>query len=104
MGTIRLVVDGRDQRSPLEAPITTLPRVLADKDKRFWLDISDPTDADVELLRSTFGFHELSLEEVEKRHIVRSLAYNGGNRSKTAKALGISRATLYEKLHKFGLS
>ena len=42
MGTIRLVVDGRDQRSPLEAPITTLPRVLADKDKRFWLDISDP--------------------------------------------------------------
>lgn len=68
MGTIRLVVDGRDQRSPGEVPITTLPQVLADKDKRFWLDISDPTDEDVELLRSTFGFHELSLEEVTKPH------------------------------------
>ena len=47
---------------------------------------------------------ELTLEEVERRHIVRALAYYGGNRSKTAKSLGISRATLYEKLHKFGLS
>jgi len=62
------VVDGKDQRSPVEAPLTTLPQVLADKEKRFWLDISDPTDADVELLRGTFGFHELSLEEVTKPH------------------------------------
>lgn len=68
MGTIRLVVDGKDQRSPVEAALTTLPQVLADKEKRFWLDISDPTDADVELLRGTFGFHELALEEVTKPH------------------------------------
>lgn len=68
MGTIRLVVDGPDQRSPVEAPLTDLPNVLADKARRFWLDISDPTDRDVELLRSTFGFHELSLEEVTKPH------------------------------------
>ena len=47
---------------------------------------------------------QLSLEEVEKQHIVRALAFHGGNRSRTAKSLGISRATLYEKLHKYGLS
>ncbi len=47
---------------------------------------------------------ELTLEDVERRHIGRALAYHGGNRSKTAKALGISRATLYEKLHRYGLS
>jgi DNA-binding NtrC family response regulator len=46
---------------------------------------------------------ELTLEDVERRHIGRALAYHGGNRSKTAKALGISRATLYEKLHRYGL-
>ena len=46
----------------------------------------------------------LPLEEVEKRHIVKVLAHHNDNRSRTAKALGISRATLYEKLHKYGLS
>lgn len=47
---------------------------------------------------------DMSLEEVEKRHISRMLAHHSGNRSRAARALGISRATLYEKLHKYGLS
>ncbi len=47
---------------------------------------------------------DLSLEEVERRHITRVLAHQGGNRSRAARALGISRATLYEKLHKYGLA
>jgi magnesium transporter len=68
MGTLRLVVDGRDQPSPVEASLDSLPQVLADRDKRLWLDLSDPTDQDVEQLRRTFGFHELSLEEVTKPH------------------------------------
>lgn len=46
---------------------------------------------------------ELTLEEVERRHIGRVLAYQGGNRSRAARSLGISRATLYEKLHRYGL-
>jgi magnesium transporter len=68
MGTMRLVVDGPDQGMPVEASLETLPRLLADRDKRFWLDLSDPTDHDVDLLRRTFGFHELALEEVTKPH------------------------------------
>jgi DNA-binding NtrC family response regulator len=46
---------------------------------------------------------ELSLDEIERRHIVRALAHQGGNRSRTARSLGISRATLYDKLGRYGL-
>jgi two-component system, NtrC family, response regulator AtoC len=46
----------------------------------------------------------LPLEEIEKRHIMRVLAHHNDNRSRAARSLGISRATLYEKLHKYGLS
>ena len=46
----------------------------------------------------------LTLEELEKRHVLRVLDHHNDNRSRAARALGISRATLYEKLHKYGLS
>lgn len=46
----------------------------------------------------------LTLDEIEKRHILRVLAHHNDNRSRAARALGISRATLYEKLHKYGLT
>jgi DNA-binding NtrC family response regulator len=46
----------------------------------------------------------LSLQEVERRHIARVLAHHRGNRSRAARTLGISRATLYEKLTRYGLA
>jgi DNA-binding NtrC family response regulator len=46
---------------------------------------------------------ELPLEEIERRHIARVLAHHAGNRSRAARTLGISRATLYEKLARYGL-
>lgn len=45
----------------------------------------------------------MSLQEVERRHIARVLAHHAGNRSRTARTLGISRATLYEKLARYSL-
>lgn len=42
------------------------------------------------------------LEEVEKSHILRTLAFNHGNKTKTAHALGITIKTLYNKLHRYG--
>jgi len=41
------------------------------------------------------------LEEVEKGHILRTLAFNHGNKTKTASALGITIKTLYNKLHRY---
>ncbi|MBC7386418.1 MAG: sigma-54-dependent Fis family transcriptional regulator [Cryobacterium sp.] len=41
------------------------------------------------------------LEEVEKGHILRTLAYHQGNKTKTAGVLGITIKTLYNKLHRY---
>jgi magnesium transporter len=68
MGTMRLVVDAGDRGSPVEYGIDRLPEVLADRGNRVWLDIADPDHAEVEMLRRTFGFHELALEDVTKAH------------------------------------
>ncbi len=45
----------------------------------------------------------MPLEEVEKKHILRALAYNDGNKTKTAQGLGITIKTLYNKLHRYGV-
>jgi two-component system response regulator HydG len=42
------------------------------------------------------------LDEVEKGHILRTLAFNQGNKTKTAHALSITIKTLYNKLHRYG--
>jgi DNA-binding NtrC family response regulator len=43
-------------------------------------------------------------EDAEKRHIQRALAMTGGAILPAAKALGISRTTLWEKMRRYGLS
>jgi DNA-binding NtrC family response regulator len=43
-------------------------------------------------------------EDAEKRHIQRALAMTGGAIIPAAKALGISRTTLWEKMKRYGLA
>jgi len=45
-----------------------------------------------------------SLREVEKNHILNILGETGGNHSEAARILGISRATLYNKIRAYGLA
>lgn len=45
--------------------------------------------------------HPLSLEEVEKQQILKTLEETKGNKSEAARRLGISRKTLQNKLHKY---
>lgn len=45
-----------------------------------------------------------SLGAVERRHIEEVLEQTGGNRSRAARVLGISRSTLIAKIRRYGLS
>jgi len=51
---------------------------------------------------STLQKNPFSLEEMEKQMFIQALAVSGGNRSRAAKLLGISRPTFYGKLKKYG--
>jgi len=44
-----------------------------------------------------------SLSEVERQHIERTLRHHGGNRTRAAIELGISRATLINKIKAYSL-
>jgi magnesium transporter len=68
MGTMRLVVDDGERRAPAEADPERLTELLAGRSTPFWLDIADPGEEDVALLRRVFGFHELALEDVTRPH------------------------------------
>jgi len=48
--------------------IDAIGDLIPSPDNVVWLDIQDPIEADIECLRSEFGFHELALEDVVKRH------------------------------------
>ena len=48
------------------------------------------------------GKNFMTLAEKEKQYILEVLAATGGNKSKTAEMLGISRAALWRKLKQFG--
>jgi len=50
------------------------------------------------------GEATLSLEETEKRHILRILSLCGGKKTEAAAMLGINKTTLWRKMKKFGIS
>jgi len=45
----------------------------------------------------------LALDEVEKQHIINTLAAVGGNRAEAAKILKIGERTLYRKIKDYGM-
>ncbi len=52
---------------------------------------------------NTPSIDDMSLEDVEKYLIQRTLKRNGGNATKTANDLGLSRSAFYRRLQRFGL-
>ena len=50
------------------------------------------------------SLHRVLLAEVEPPLIEEVLRYTGGNQTRTAKILGMTRNTLRTKLHRYGIS
>jgi two-component system NtrC family response regulator len=73
--------------------------VLADGDQIL------PEDLPLEMLTGkTTNNNSLSLFEVEKQHIRKTLAFTNGNKTRAAQLLGIGLATLYRKMEEYKLS
>jgi two-component system response regulator HydG len=71
------------------------------------IGISDlPDDISVKTFAppSETALRALSLAEIERESVIRALETSGGDKQKTARLLGISRTTLYRKLHEYKLS
>ena len=69
-------------------------------------DVIENDDLPSVVFKKTESNGSLSLAEVaagaEKEHIIRMLAMAGGNKTKAAEMLGISRKTLWEKMNVYG--
>jgi DNA-binding NtrC family response regulator len=51
----------------------------------------------------TQAAHNYNLEEIERKTIIHAIEKHGGNISKAAKELGLTRAALYRRLEKYGI-
>lgn len=56
-----------------------------------------------EIIEVVVKFSEMTLFDLEKKHIIDTLDHLNGNKTRAAKALGITVKTLYNKLHSYGL-
>lgn len=62
------------------------------------------TDLALKGAREPFaGFEDMGLEEVERFLVKRAMTRTGGNVSRAARALGLSRSALYRRMQRYGL-
>jgi two-component system response regulator HydG len=67
-------------------------------------DLPESLQASTDIVRTGLpNMAGMTMADVEKLHIMNTLRMFGGNREKTAKALGIGARTLYRKLRDYGL-
>ena len=87
----------RELRNVLERAMILARGDAQVREKHLPAEVRDATGAGVE--------HHVprTLDEVERLHIDRTLRAHAGNRTRAARELGISRATLIKKIKEFGL-
>lgn len=67
------------------------------------LTTAGDTEMGMERSEPQIGYQPVSLADVERAHIMRTLAATAWNKSKTATILGIERSTLDRKIRRYGL-
>ena len=89
-------------RSSWPGNVTQLQRVLFDVVQHRRSGVIEADDLPPSML--SMSRHVLTpLESMERDAIVRSLADTEGNKVQAARALGMSRATIYRKIHEYGI-
>jgi DNA-binding NtrC family response regulator len=87
----------REMRNVLErAAILSRGSVLTAEDLRF----TAPLDGAAPAAEGS----DLTLEEVERRHVERVLAEEGGHVERAAKRLAVPRSSLYERIKRLGIT
>jgi magnesium transporter len=65
---MRSLVVSRNGLFRNDLPPATISEVLANPENVVWLDICDPADQDIALLRDEFKFHPLAVEDATRSH------------------------------------
>ena len=88
--------------SPSQSPIENLPPPLLDRSSGVDsnnLHINE--DSEYFIKNSSIG--DMTIEDLEKEAIIRTLRFFNNNRRKTARSLGVSERTLYRKIEDYKL-
>jgi len=88
--------------SPSQSPIENLPPPLLDRSSGVDsnnLHINE--DSEYFIKNSSIG--DMTIEDLEKEAIIRTLKFYSNNRRASAKSLGMSERTLYRKINQYGL-
>ena len=88
----------RQLRQSVERTLLVTERSVLDADDFRGTGDMEPRDAARDTLPAVGS---MTLDEIEKAMILKSLKHHGGNISKVAEALGLSRAALYRRFEKY---
>lgn len=107
-GVVKLLMDYhwpgnvRELQSIMERAYILSPSSIVERD-HLADSIKVEKEAPVKEVKVAEAYREMTLNDLEKEHITRTLEHLGGNKTKTAKVLGITVKTLYNKLHSYGV-
>jgi Nif-specific regulatory protein len=89
----------RELRNVIERAVALSTTATVEAEE-LWLGTATPPKP----LPGGSAYEALSLDEVEKRHILLTLTHTDWNKSRAAELLGIERSTLDRKIKGYGLS
>jgi Nif-specific regulatory protein len=91
----------RELRNVIERAVVLTQRQVIDAED-IWLAPVQPESRSVQ--QPSSAYEPITLEELEKRHILATLEHTKWNKSQAARILGIERSTLDRKIHAYGLA
>ena len=96
--------DGAAEAAPQPPAVPTLTALAAETPIPGAMLVSGSGALDPAIMRGPADGEILTLDEEEKRIILRTLSITGGNISEAARRLGVHRSTLHRKMTRYGLA